>query len=306
MLYIHWANSLRRKNKQAEGRWNVKKNAKWFKNKTSKKQGGVFANNSSNPKGLVGGGDSSDMIPRIWFSFNEKEQLVPPTPKKKKDPPPCYRNVSLCVGAPVRVNLRGLVRRLLYSHLTPSTLSSPSPPPSSVLQCTPILTLPLPPTTSLHGWICLVLRSTHVCCLPWRENERKREQRERWDWVSLSLSGQPRLGAAAAETPFRKATAPAGGVRVEAGRASCTHTHTHMHIYTHTQSHVYSCPLIGSVFLVIWGSATFTYHEEGSLCPLFDWVLGWRVLRCFSTEKPRFAGSGFRPFLFFLSRLLSS
>lgn len=141
--------------------------------------------------------------------------------------------MSLCVGAPVRVNLRGLVRRLLYSHLTPSTLSSPSPPPSSVLQCTPILTLPLPPTTSLHGWICLVLRSTHVCCLPWRENERKREQSERWDWVSLP--GQPRLGAAAAETPFRNATAPAGGVRVEAGRASCTHTHayTHTHAVTH-------------------------------------------------------------------------
>lgn len=28
VLYIHWANSLRRKNKQAEGRWNVKKKKK--------------------------------------------------------------------------------------------------------------------------------------------------------------------------------------------------------------------------------------------------------------------------------------
>lgn len=52
-------------------------------------------------------------------------------------------NVSLFVGAPVRVYLHGLVRRLLYSHLTPSTLSSPSLPPSSVLQCTSILTLRL-------------------------------------------------------------------------------------------------------------------------------------------------------------------
>lgn len=52
-------------------------------------------------------------------------------------------NVSPSVGAPVRVYLHSLVRRLLYSHLTPSTLSSPFLPPSSVLQCTSILTLPL-------------------------------------------------------------------------------------------------------------------------------------------------------------------
>lgn len=77
-------------------------------------------------------------------------------------------NVSLSVGAPVRVYLHSLVRRLLYSHLTPSTLSSPSLPPSSVLQCTPILTLPSPLTALLHGWICLVLQSMHVCCLPWQ------------------------------------------------------------------------------------------------------------------------------------------
>lgn len=25
-----------------------------------------------------------------------------------------------------------------------------------------------PPTTLLHGWTCLVLRSMHVCCLPWQ------------------------------------------------------------------------------------------------------------------------------------------
>lgn len=60
--------------------------------------------------------------------------------------------MSLSVGAPVRVYLHSLVRRLLYSHLTPSTLSSSpssssSPLPNShlstVLQRTPILTRPL-------------------------------------------------------------------------------------------------------------------------------------------------------------------
>lgn len=79
----------------------------------------------------------------------------------------CYR-MCLSVGAPVRVYLHSLVRRLLYSHLTPSTLSSPS--------LTPVLSPPVhshpdtpsPPTTSLHGWLCLVLRSMHVCCFPWQ------------------------------------------------------------------------------------------------------------------------------------------
>lgn len=77
-------------------------------------------------------------------------------------------NVSLSVGAPVRVYLHSLVRRLLYSHLTPSTLSSPSLPPvlSPPVHSHP--DSPSPPTTSLHGWLCLVLRSMHVCCLAWQ------------------------------------------------------------------------------------------------------------------------------------------
>lgn len=59
-------------------------------------------------------------------------------------------------------------------HLTPSTLSSPLPPappshPSSVPFWQPAPPPPsLLPTTSLHGWLCLVLRSMHVCCLPWQ------------------------------------------------------------------------------------------------------------------------------------------
>lgn len=47
-----------------------------------------------------------------------------PTPKSSS----VLFKVSLSVGAPVRVYLQSLVRRLLYSHLTPSTLSSTSPP----------------------------------------------------------------------------------------------------------------------------------------------------------------------------------
>lgn len=77
-------------------------------------------------------------------------------------------NVSLSVGAPERVYLHSLVRRLLYSHLTPSTLSSPSLPP---VLSPPVHSHPdtlSPPTTLLHGWLCLVLRSMHVCCLPWQ------------------------------------------------------------------------------------------------------------------------------------------
>lgn len=37
VLYIHWANSLRRKNKQAEGRWNVKKMPNDLRTKPAKK-----------------------------------------------------------------------------------------------------------------------------------------------------------------------------------------------------------------------------------------------------------------------------
>lgn len=152
----------------------------WRKTATTKnQQGGVLQTIHRIQRAWWG-----EEIPPVWFhafdSLSMWDTTIGPAHSKKKkerkrenNPPLCYRNVSLCVGAPVRVNLRGLVRRLLYSHLTPSTLSSPSPPPSSVLQCTPILTLPLPPTTSLHGWICLVLRSTHVCCLPWRVKERR-------------------------------------------------------------------------------------------------------------------------------------
>lgn len=127
-----------------------------------------------------------------------------------------------------------------------------------------------------------------------RKKERKGEQRELWDWVSLS--GRPRLGAAAAAagTPFRSATAPAGGVRVEAGRASCTHTHVH----TGAVTRVFLFLNWISVF-AHFGVCNVHISRGGITLSTFDWDLGWRALRCFSTEKPCFAGSGFRPFLFY-------
>lgn len=82
---------------------------------------------------------------KLLFYIFSKRHFDSSEWEKKKDPQSStvLLNVSLFVGAPVRVYLHGLVRRLLYSHLTPSTLSSPSLPPSSVLQCTSILTLRL-------------------------------------------------------------------------------------------------------------------------------------------------------------------
>lgn len=127
-------------------------------------------------------------------------------------------NVSLSVGAPVRVYLHSLVRRLLYSHLTPSTLSSPS--------LSPVLSPPVhshpdspsPPTTSLHGWLCLVLRSMHVCCLPWQTPQIE------------SLSSLPPWTTEARrhlDSLHQKKTPPAEEVIAKAGRAQCTNTHMH-------------------------------------------------------------------------------
>lgn len=117
------------------------------------------------PNSLVRGGNSSKIKKKnnnkikqtFWFFWNQSD------PKSST----VLSNVSLSVGAPVRVYLHSLVRRLLYSHLTPSTLSSPSLPPvlSPPVHSHP--DTPSLPTTSLHGWLCLVLRSMHVCCLPW-------------------------------------------------------------------------------------------------------------------------------------------
>lgn len=112
---------------------------------------------------LVRGGNSSKIKKKNDF-------LILFKPIRQSDPKSStvLSNVSLSVGAPVRVYLHSLVRRLLYSHLTPSTLSSPSLPP---VLSPPVHSHPdtlSPPTTSLHGWLCLVLQSMHVCCLPWQ------------------------------------------------------------------------------------------------------------------------------------------
>lgn len=99
-------------------------------------------------------------------------------------------NVSLFVGAPVRVYLHGLVRRLLYSHLTPSTLSSPSLPPSSVLQCTFILTLRLLLPHCSMGEYAWCYDRCMSAALPWKTPQIE-------SLSSLCLFGSLRLGDAA-------------------------------------------------------------------------------------------------------------
>lgn len=147
-------------------------------------------------------------IQTFWFFWNQSD------PKSST----VLSNVSLSVGAPVRVYLHSLVRRLLYSHLTPSTLSSPS--------LSPVLSPPVhshpdspsPPTTSLHGWLCLVLRSMHVCCLPWQTPQIE------------SLFSLPPWATEARRHPDSlpsETSTPAEEVIVEAGRAQCTNTHMH-------------------------------------------------------------------------------
>lgn len=138
--------------------------------------------------------------------------------KQKTDPQSStvLLNVWLFVGAPVRVYLHGLVRRLLYSHLTPSTLSSPSLPPSSVLQCTSILTLRLLlPHRSMgeHAW-CYDRCMSAAFAL-----------RKTSGWVSL-LSASSGLWGLATQRwkPFRKTTTPAEEVSAEAGRTQCINT----------------------------------------------------------------------------------
>lgn len=124
-------------------------------------------------------------------------------------------NVSLSVGAPVRVNLYSLVRRLLYSHLTPSTISSPTLPPSSVLQCTPILTLPLLlPHCSMGENVWCYDQCMSAACP---------DRLLRLSLSSLFLLGQLRLGDTLTHH-LKKMTTPAEEVRVEAGRAQCTNT----------------------------------------------------------------------------------
>lgn len=98
-------------------------------------------------------------------------------------------NVSLFVGAPVRVYLHGLVRRLLYSHLTPSTLSSPSLPPSSVLQCTFILTLRLLLPHCSMGEYAWCYDRCMSAALPWKTPQIE-------SLSSLCLFGSLRLGDA--------------------------------------------------------------------------------------------------------------
>lgn len=66
-----------------------------------------------------------------WWGEGTPLKITNSFRKNQSDPKSStvLSNVSLSVGAPVRVYLHSLVRRLLYSHLTPSTLSSPSLPP---------------------------------------------------------------------------------------------------------------------------------------------------------------------------------
>lgn len=83
-------------------------------------------------------------------------------PTQIQNPPLCFP-MWLSVEAPVRVYLHRLVRRLLYSHLTPFTLSSPflTAVLSPLMHSHP--DTPSPQTTLLHGWLCLVF--TITACL---------------------------------------------------------------------------------------------------------------------------------------------
>lgn len=111
----------------------------------------------------------------FWFFWNQSD------PKSST----VLLNVSLSVGAPVRVYLHSLVRRLLYSHLTPSTLSSPSHP-SSVFQCTPILTPPLLlPHRSMGDYVWCYDQCMSAACP---------DKRHRLSLFSLCPLGQLRLG----------------------------------------------------------------------------------------------------------------
>jgi len=114
-------------------------------------------------------------------------------------------NVSLSVGAPVRVYLHSLVRRLLYSHLTPSTLSSPSHP-SSVFQCTPILT---PPSFHIAPWVTMSGVTIDACLLLAPVNAT--------DWASPLFVSTGSRG-----WDEQKTTTPAE--EVIAGRAQCSNT----------------------------------------------------------------------------------
>lgn len=208
VLYIQWANLWTdiwvQQELKCDGMSNAKK--KWG--------GGAF--DLLNLNSLVRGGNSSKIKKKSNRLFDSFE--TNPTQKSST----VLSNVSLSVGAPVRVYLHSLVRRLLYSHLTPSTLSSPSLPPvlSPPVHSHP--DTPSLPTTSLHGWLCLVLRSMHVCCLPWKTPQIE------------SLFSVPPRAAEARRRPWcnhhrrvschLETTTPAEEVIVEAGRAQCTNT----------------------------------------------------------------------------------
>lgn len=157
---------------------------------------------------LVRGGNSSN-IWHIWFflkQFDPKSSTV-------------LSNVSLSVGAPVRVYLHSLVRRLLYSHLTPSTLSSPSLPPSSVLQCTPILTLPLLlPHCSMGEYVWCYDQCMSAACP---------DKLLRLSLSSLFFLGQLRLGDAPDAPPLEN-DHTCRGSQMSWGWQGTVHTHSYL------------------------------------------------------------------------------
>lgn len=184
-------------------------------------------------------------------------------------------NVSPSVGAPARVYLHSLVRRLLYSHLTPSTLSSP-PSPFYLLTPAPLVlqrtTIPTPPSTSYHiaPWVTVRCDDQmHVCCLPWRVKRKI----ERIEFVSC---WPPRGGGA---------TTPAEEGVVEAGRARCTNAairslDQRMKEYLCTHKNIHISWSAGFDWISVW-----CFVDRGEMAAMVD-------LACFcSTVELHCAGS---------------
>lgn len=158
----------------------------------------------------------------------------------------------------MRVYLHSLVRRLLYSHLTPSTLSSPSLPPSSVLQCTPILTLPLLlPHRSMGEYVwCYDQCMSAACpgkalgpCLP------------------LS-AGQLRLGGAVVRRRLEKRPhlRRKSELRLRKGTV-----HTHLNTHTHTHTLVVWISVVDNLGLPCCTKHQNIHISRGNILS-FDWI----------------------------------
>lgn len=200
VLYIRWAKSLDRK--KSDRKFEVWRNVKRQKKKNNDKQ---------NEEGVA-----FDLLTwTAWWGEGTPLKITNSFRKNQSDPKSStvLSNVSLSVGAPVRVYLHSLVRRLLYSHLTPSTLSSPSLPP--------VLSPPVHSHPDTPPFLLLPHRSMgdYVWCYD--------------QCMSAALPvPPPSSGGRGSEAPrctttrVKKTTTPAEEVTVEAGRAQCTNTPT--------------------------------------------------------------------------------